>query len=220
MVAIAATVTCPVSVLAPRSATLPGVLKQRVGGTDNREDAERGPMADGRFDFSLHNSPDTWFSAAGDSGQSTVSGANRRSRTPVPVTGRHADPLVSLLAGLAMAMVVGLCWYLLEIDGSLTSPWVVAGTGLLIGAAVRLVGGPFDPALRGTISLLLFLVTTLVVSFLIVRYQLARMDPDLPFRFEERMFVRNRILDRDHLLATGAGACLAIQLNYLWSRGR
>jgi hypothetical protein len=144
----------------------------------------------------------------------------RRQRHPIPVTGRHTDPFIALLAGLAMAMVVGLAWFLLEAAGAISSPWVVAVSGLLIGVAVRLGGGPYDPPVRAAISLLVFLVTTLVVSFLVVRHQLALVDPDLPWAFEERMFVRNRVLEPGYALATAAGSWLAIQVNYLWARRR
>jgi hypothetical protein len=179
-------------------------------------------MSDGthRLDFSLHGTPERWFHAADESGNAAIAPMVRPRRHPIPVTGRRTDPFVSLLAGLAMALVAGFAWYLLELDGAVSSPWVVAVTGLLIGGAVRLGGGPFDPAVRGTISLLLFLVTTLVVSFLVVRHQLAQMDPDLPLAFEERMFLRNRILEPGYALATAGGAWLAIQANYLWARRR
>jgi hypothetical protein len=177
-------------------------------------------MSDGthRLDFSLQGTPERWFDAAEQSGNEAVAPVAARRRRPIPVTGRHTDPFVALLAGFAMALVVGLGWFLLELDGTISSPWVVAATGLLIGAAVRLGGGPFDPAVRATISLLVFLVTTLVVSFLVVRYQLAALEPDLPLRFEEHMFIRNRILEPGYALATAGGAWLAIQTNYLWAR--
>lgn len=178
------------------------------------------PNGSPRLDFSLQATPQRWFEAADQSGDLAIAPVARRRRRPLPVTGRHTDPLIALLAGLAMAMVVGMAWFLLETNGTVTSPWVVAVGGALIGLAVRLGGGPFDPAVRAAISLLVFLVTALAVSFLVVRHQLALISPDVPLAFEERMFVRNRVLEPAYALSTAAGAWLSIQANYLWARRR
>lgn len=142
----------------------------------------------------------------------------RRRRPMAPSISRRADTLGALLAGVAMALTVGVAWFALEMDGTITSPWVVSGAGLLIGIAVRLGGGPFEPAVRAVISLLVFVVTTLAVSFLVVRYQLREMDPDLPLAFEEHVFVRNRVLAPAYAAASAVGAYLTIQLNYLRAR--
>jgi hypothetical protein len=167
------------------------------------------------LDFSVPGSPERWLHAAAQSGDGAVAPALRPRRAPLPVRGHRGDPLGGLLAGIAMAMVVGLSWFLVDTGGATTSPWIATGTGLLIGLAVRLGSGPHDRALRAGISLLLYLVTTLTVSFLAVRHHLAQLDPDLPFGFEERVFVRNRLLDPAHALATAGGAWLAMQASYL-----
>lgn len=164
-----------------------------------------------RFDFSLRTVPDRWFDASRESGQEDVAPVLMpRTRVPVP-HGQHADPVVATLGGLAMAVVAGASWFMLEQEGRITTAWVLVLVAALIGLSVRIAGGPYDPGLRATIAVMLYLVTALVVSFLVVRDQLLRADPDLSLSFQEEMFVRNRVLEIDHAAATLVGIWVAVR---------
>lgn len=172
------------------------------------------------MDFGLQTVPDRWFDAAAESGQMDFTPLSRpRPSHPIP-SGARADGFAAVLAGMSMCMVAGVCWFLLELEGTMSSPWLVVGLGALVGAAVRLGAGPHDPAMRGMVALILYLVTTVVVSFLIVRYDLRNLDSTLTLAAEERLFLRRRVYEPSYALATAAGAILAVRTNYLWSRRR
>jgi hypothetical protein len=178
-------------------------------------------MADGRnrFDFSLQTVPDRWFDAAEESGQTDPTPLTRPRPDKAVPHGQRADPFAAFLAGTAMALAAGTGWFLLEFDG-IISPWSVTVLGILIGTSVRLGAGPYDPAMRATVALVLFAVTAIVVSFLSVRLQLQVTNMDFSFAYEEREWLRRRIYDPAYAGCTALGAVLAARVNYIASNRR
>jgi hypothetical protein len=185
---------------------------------DNHSEEAVMPEAGSSYDFSMETIPDSWVDASVESGQDdTAPLTRRRPRFPVPHAHR-ADSLAALLGGLAMAITVGAAWFALETRNALVSPWLVAAAGLLIGLGVRIAGGPYEPPLRAMIALVLFLVTSFVTSYLIVRHGLRGLHIDLGLPHEEQVFLRRRLLDPEHAVALAAGCWLAIRANYLRSQ--
>lgn len=172
-------------------------------------------QAKNKLDFSLETVPERWFEAARESGQTDAKPLPRARPAKAVPHGQRADPFAALLAGVAMCLAAGVGWFLLEVEGGVVSPWTPTVMGLLVGASVRLGAGRRDPGVRSIISLALFLITTTVVSFLVVRWQLSEGHLDSSVAFAERAFLRHRVYDATYAGTTSLGALLAIRANYL-----
>ena len=177
-------------------------------------------QAKNKMDFSIETVPQRWFDAAKESGQTDAKPLSRpRAAKPVP-HGQRVDPFAAVLAGAAMCMAGGVAWFLLEIEAGVISPWTPTVMGMLVGASVRLGAGRRDPGVRAFISVVLFLLTTTVVSFLVVRLQLSRGMLDSSVAFAERAFLRHRVYDATYAGTTTLGALLAMRVNYLATKDR
>jgi hypothetical protein len=171
------------------------------------------------LNFSLRNVPDTWNEAAAEAPEGD-NAPLRRKRIVGQLPQRYeVDVLTATIAGLSLAVISGVTWYLLETRGAMTSPWIAVAMGVVIAMAVRLGAGRNHPEVRATISVILYLSGVFIVAYLIERHQFVRLyGGEASIAGGERGLVRDRLTQPLTLLAWSLGLFVSVQLSYILRR--
>ena len=171
------------------------------------------------FDFSTNTVPESWLEAASEAPPTEESRLRRHSPLhPIP-NGQPADVFTGLMGGLAVSLISGVAWYLLEVETFLRPAWAPLSLGVLVALAVRLAGGPNDPGMRSTISLVFYLATSSLVFFTAGRHLYAEAYGSTPGLLEvaQHLF-HGRFSDPVAIGAWALAAILSVQLS--WSLRR
>jgi hypothetical protein len=122
------------------------------------------------LDFSTRTAPDSWYEAAALAPKTEERAFRQASLMPVLPQSERADLLLACLTAVAMSVVCGYAWYRVDTTGSLRSPWLAVGLGIMIALSVRLGGGPADPDVRAALACGFYVVTVVAVLFLASRH--------------------------------------------------
>ena len=171
------------------------------------------------LDFGLRTAPDSWHAAAEEAPEGDPLPLRRKRYVgSVPVS-TQVDLITSSLAALAMSVVFGTFWYLIETDDGTRDPWFAVGLGVLIAIAVRLGGGRDHADTRAMVSVLFYLSTILVVAYMVERhYNLQLWGSNGSLAGSEQNLVRYRLTDPETLGAWCFGLAATVQVSYLLRR--
>lgn len=182
---------------------------------------ERPESLDDALDMSMRSVPQTWVDAQEDApipyGEyAALSSAARFSVIPV---GRRESAFVANAAALTASLICGTGWYLMDLFGLYSGPWLAPVTGAGIALTIRLTSRT-EAAYRALVSVASYLLTLMVVLFLLTHRDLALIyDSVESFQVYENTLVRTRLQDPLHIAAYLSGAVLAAQIGYFRSRG-
>ncbi|MFT7599385.1 MAG: hypothetical protein ACI8TP_002316 [Acidimicrobiales bacterium] len=168
------------------------------------------------FDFSVRNAPETWLEAAVEAPEGDDLPLHRKRMVGRLPARYEIDTLTACIAALAISISIGASWYLFETRNALNTPWISVVLGVFIAVAVRLGAGPDLPEVRATMSVIFYLGTILLVSYMIERTQFIQIyGSSAAIAGGERGLVRDRLTQPETVVAWGLGLLAATQLSYL-----
>lgn len=171
------------------------------------------------FDFGLRTAPDSWHAAADDAPEGDPTPLRRKRYVGTLPVSTQMDYITSFLAALAMSAIFGTFWYLIETNRGMRNPWLAVGLGVLVAVAVRLGGGPRHPDTRAVISVVFYLSTLFVVSYLVERhYHISLWGSGSSFDGSEQGLVKFRLTQPETLVAWCIGLAATVQISYLLRR--
>lgn len=182
---------------------------------------ERPASLDEALDMSMSSVPQTWVDAEEEAPipYGEYAALSSTVRFNVIPTGRRESPFVANAAAVGASLVCGTAWYLMDVFDLYSGPWLAPVTGAAIAIAVRM-SSRAEPAYRAVVSVASYLLSLMVVLFLLTHRDLAQIYDSIDsFQVYESTLVRNRLQDPLHIAAYLCGAVLAAQIGHMRSRG-
>ncbi len=167
------------------------------------------------LDFSTSTAPESWYEAAAQAPKGDEPRPFAQPGVlPVLPSNHRIDLLMTALTSVAMSVVAGYAWYQMDASGTLRTPWLAVGLGVLIAVAVRLGGGKGDRGSRAIVAGIFYTVTLVVVTCLAARHNWTVLYGDNGLVSYEEDLMR-RIADPITLAAWALGGFATVKLSLL-----
>lgn len=175
-----------------------------------------GGLSGDSLDMSMGTVPQDWVDAQEEApipyGEYEM--LSRAARFDVIPTGSREGSFVANATAAAASLVCGASWYLMDVAGVYSGPWLAPAVGLAIALAVRITSSA-EAAYRAVVSVASYLLTLIVILVLLTHRDLTSIyDSIESFQVYESTLVRTRLQDPVHIGAYLLGAFLAAQLGY------
>jgi hypothetical protein len=172
------------------------------------------------LDMSMGGVPQKWVDAQQEApipyGEYDV--LSRAARFDVIPTGSREGAFVANAAAAAASLLCGTAWYVMDVAGIYSGPWLAPVVGALVALAVRVVASNAEAAYRAVLSVASYLFTLTVILILLTHRDLAQIYESIEsFQVYESTLVRTRLQDPLHVGAYLLGAFLAAQVGYFRS---
>lgn len=174
-----------------------------------------------RFDMSSDAIPSSWHEAASHAPQGTAAPLQKAGPMRAMPSGKSLDTFTATLSGAVVSIISGYLWFEVEMTTGKPYTWIALIVGMAIAIAVRIGGGPPDHQIRATISMMFYLLTSIVALFLIGRANYSETYGQSASLLDfESQLINTRLSDPMSALALAMGAVLAVFISYAMRRNR
>lgn len=184
-----------------------------TGTAETEQVSESLDMSMGTVPQEWHNAQDQAPTQYGDYGA-----ISRAARFDVIPTGPRESTFVANAAAVAASLMSGTTWYLMDVVGIYSGPWLAPLVGLAIALTIRIASNA-EAAYRAVLSVASYLLTLMVILIVLTHRDLTEIYQSIDnFQVYETTLVRTRLQDPLHVGAYFLGAFLSAQIGYFRSK--
>ena len=167
------------------------------------------------FDFSPRTVPQSWTDAADEAPGGDGMPLKKTPQVKTPPIRTSLDMFSACVSTVAVSIVTGFAWYVLQLSG-VTTPWIAVALGAAIALALRLGGGRPDSQTRAIMALLFYLATASVVIFLVARHNYAELYGSEPGLLDfEQELLHSRLTEPLAIVAWFTGGFASVWISRL-----